>query len=94
MVSDHCLKFLGPYMLNYGGNLGHKTICGQTSIGTNIVRNTFLVVYYGKEALKYGNICLKIEMSLNNICGGNLGVELLPFGMIILPILCLYTYNK
>lgn len=36
LVSDHCLKFLKPYMLNCGGNLGHKIICGPTCFGINI----------------------------------------------------------
>lgn len=48
-------------MLNYGGNLGHKIICGPIIYGINIARNKSLHWCSGKGVLKYGNSCCRIE---------------------------------
>lgn len=57
---DLCLMFLRLYMLNCGGYLGHKIICGPITYETNIVRSRYLLLFSGKGVHGCGNSCWRI----------------------------------
>lgn len=83
-----------PYFLSCGGTSEPLILYDLSSYGINIVKDTYRMLFNGREAHKYRRLCCRLETCLINISCGKLKEVTLVFGLTIGPNLGAFTYKR